>query len=330
VTALWRFVPAASIDTELPDLWREAAQTGPVSRAVMSNLVVVRGSAGIEGSPPDLDAASDVVQVAQRHPTRTILLNYSPPGDRPPAPGPARIGVLTFGAGAARYGIEMIMVNVACAEDSIPSIVRRLARGDVPTTVWWTSDLSSKTPPAPLVRTSRQLVYDSAMWGDVREGARTAAAILAGPNPPDLADLNWERLAPLRQAIVHALASEPRAATLAPAGLHVRHSPGDAPAAWLLVAWFHARLRWTTAGSHIVEESSQSDDLTVQLSGDGWNLTAVMNRQRIEVTSSGGRPPFTMAVPHETLADAVVAELRKLGPDRCLRETLIALAGLPA
>jgi glucose-6-phosphate dehydrogenase assembly protein OpcA len=330
VTGLWRVVAAASIDTELPDLWREAAETGPVSRAMMSNLVVVRDGASID-SQPDLDEAADVVQVAERHPTRTILLNFSPVEDRASAPARARIGVLTFGGGAARYGVEIIMLDVACAEASIPSIVRRLARGDVPTTVWWTSDLSRTSPPAPLVRTSRQLVYDSATWRDVGEGARAAAAILAGPDPPDLADLNWQRLAPLRHAIVHALASEPRAATLAPADLHVSHRPGDASAAWLLAAWFHSKLRWTTAGAPSVEESRQSDDMvTVHLSGNGWALTAAMNRQRIKVNGGGGRPPFTMAVPRETLADALIAELRQLGPDTCLREALIALARLRA
>jgi glucose-6-phosphate dehydrogenase assembly protein OpcA len=323
---LWRSVAPPAIETELADLWQQAARDGPVSRALMSNLVVVRPHATMKAHAQE-EPDSAIVQVARQHPARTILLNYSPVSDRT-GPAAASVGVLTFETGSARYGVELIAVEASCADASIPSIVRRLTRGDVPTTVWWAADLSRIAPTSAMIATGRQLVYDSAMWRDVADGARAAAAIVNSHDRIDLADLNWRRLAPLRGALVHALATDPVPHTLAPADVHIRYRPGEASAAWLLAAWFRCRLKWKDAAAPIVEETRQSDDLVglTLWSGDE-ELTAAMSRQRIKV-KSGHAPVFRMPVPHETVVDAVVTELRSLGHDTCLTETVAALATL--
>jgi hypothetical protein len=96
----------------------------------------------------------------------------------------------------------------------------------------------------------------------------------------------------------------------------------------LLAGWFESKLRWTGEESPTVEESPSSDDLiTAYLSGEGWELTAGMREESITVKYGGGRPPFTTAVPRETPPDAIVVELRKLGHDTVLRDTMLALAG---
>ena len=226
VTELWRSVAPEDIDTALPALWMEVARESPVSRALMSNLVIVRHGAQL--ADPDafhLGSESEIVQIAERHPARVILLNYVPATGRPCPPSQASIGVVTFGAGDARYGVELIAVDAICAEASVPSIVRRLTRGDVPTTLWWTADLSRISPPMAIVQTGRQFIYDSVDWEDVRSGARAASTILQLANGPDVADLNWRRMAPLRWAIVHALESQPRDAVGRPTGLTIRHQP---------------------------------------------------------------------------------------------------------
>jgi hypothetical protein len=248
VAEWWRSVPASDVDTALPDLWLDAASGSAVSRALMSNLVVVRcGERLAERGITGLGAESDIVRIGERHPARIILLNYAPTTGQPCAPGHASIGVLTFGSGTARYGVEVVAVDAVCAEASVPSIVRRLTRGDVPTTLWWTADLSRVKPPDRMVETGRQLLYDSAVWQDVREGARSVAALVGSPHGPDLADLNWQRLAPLRSAIVHALSREPRATSLLPAGATIRHRQSDRAAAWLIGAWLGRALGWKAA-----------------------------------------------------------------------------------
>ncbi|MQA28292.1 MAG: hypothetical protein GEU82_00425 [Luteitalea sp.] len=326
LAALWRSVTPADIDTTLPDLWRDAARDSPVSRALMSNLVIVRHGA----RPPDdevvhLEAESNIVRIAERHPARIIVLNYSPDAGRACAPRQATIGVLTFGAGAVRYGVEVIAVDEVCAEASVPSIVRRLTRGDVPTTVWWTADLSRARPPDPMVETGRQFLYDSTGWAEVRLGAARATAILALPHAPDLADLNWQRLAPLRSAIVHGLRNELGAGAPVQNGVMIRHRAGEPAAGWLLGAWLRRALRWTSFPS--IEASSNDDEVvTVTLAGERWEMTARMNSQRVLVAGTGEPPPFSIPVPRQTVADEVISELRSLGRDMHLRETMLTLA----
>jgi hypothetical protein len=131
VTArLSRACPPASIDDELALLWRDAGRDGPVTRALMANLVVFRDCpakahvdlGSIEGVPID--------EVAERHPSRVIMLLHGGQGD-PRSPLAATITVLIVGHPPTRFGIEEIAVRSACAEMSLPSIVKRLALGDV-------------------------------------------------------------------------------------------------------------------------------------------------------------------------------------------------------
>src|SRR5262245_39757316 len=207
----------------------------------MSNLVVVRPNATL-GPDAQEEPDSDLVRIAQQHPARTILLAYSQ-ASRAAGLAHASIGVVTFGAGGTRYGVEIIEVEAACTDHSVPSIVRRLARGDLPTTIWWATDLSAFTPSHALLSTARQFVYDSAMWRNVAAGAHAVASIAGDRRPFELADLNWSRLTPLRNAIAHALETHPAPAALSPADVHVRHRPGEGAAAWLLAAWFCCRLK---------------------------------------------------------------------------------------
>lgn len=324
----WRAVDPHAIDSGLAMLWREAAVNGPVSRAAMTNLVVVNQHADT-AEPTPLDDQADVVQVAKRHPARIIQLHHPPGMHGLRGPATANIGVLTFGGASAEYGVEVIAVSIPSAEPSISSIVRSLARGDVPTTVWWTDDLSQETPPESLVRTARQFIYDSSGWRDAQAGIRAAAAIVNTGHTPDVADLNWRRLTPLRQSILHALESEPAARTLTARNVIVRYRPGGASAAWLLAGWLRCRLKWEGPDSMPrVEESEPGDELVqITLTGSGWTVGGTMSAQRVRITSGTGTPPFTMPVPKESVADAVVAELRTLGRDSCLREAILSIAG---
>jgi glucose-6-phosphate dehydrogenase assembly protein OpcA len=323
----WRTVDPSRIERALAALWLDAAQEGPLSRAVMSNLVVVRPNASL-GPDAQEDPDSDIVRIAQQHPARTILLAYSQTG-RAAGPANASVGVVTFGAGGTRYGVEVIEVEAACTDQSVPSIVRRLTRGDVPTTIWWAADLSALSPSHAMLSTARQFVYDSAIWRNVAAGAYAVAAIRGDRRSLDLADLNWRRLAPLRSAITHALVTHPGKTALSPADVHIRHRPGEASAAWLIAAWFCCRMNWKEgSAAPMVEETRDGDDLVSLVLWPGAaQLTAAMSRQRVKVRAPG-MPVFRIPVPHETPVDAVVTALRSRGREACLAETVVTLAGM--
>jgi glucose-6-phosphate dehydrogenase assembly protein OpcA len=311
--ALWRESSPEDLESDLAALWREAAQTHPIARALMCNLVVV--------SPEGVFSGID--DLARRHPARTILLTYVPGSCEVAGPESVRIGLLTFGDASTRYGVELIAMSIACADQSIPSIVRAVARGDVPTTVWWNGDLSQPAPPEALTTMGRQLVYSSARWRNVEEGLETAASVLRRAHPPDLADLNWRRIAPLRRALVHALSLEPPHA-LGGAAIRVTCQPGEMAAASLLSGWLAGPLGKRARDVHFAETDDENF-LAVVIDAGQWSVSAALSQHRALVTSSR-RPPFVVAVPSESEAEAVASELRTLGHDAGLRRAIRALS----
>jgi hypothetical protein len=221
---------ARGIEDDLAALWRDVAADGSVSRASMSNLVAVSDAAGEH--PVDALLKNPLItQVARLHPARVIALEYGAGASQPCGPSTASVGVLTFGSNGPRYGIEMIAVQVACVEASLPSIVRRLTRGDVPTTIWWMSDLSVAASARVLLTLGQQLLYDSREWRQVADGFSLLEQLIDSGRRPDLADLNWRRLQPLRDRLENYERSSP-----------VRLKNGQPTAAsWLLAGWLRTR-----------------------------------------------------------------------------------------
>lgn len=321
-TRTWRTATPDAIESELTALWTELAQHGAVSRAVMSNLVVYRERTGARAA--DFDSLAGDLQldgVMAQHPSRVILLDHDRGHAHACSPFAAGVGVAMFGPDEARYGVEQIAVQSDCAEDSLPSIVRQLLRGDVPTSVWWTEDLSRVPPITAIVEMSRQFLYDSRMWRDVRGGVSVLAPLVGDESRVDLADLNWRRLAPVRQALVHAACTAELQA-LREGDIRVVHQPGDAALAWLVVGWLRAQLQLTSA-SPTVEEGKRGDEvLSIAI---GAELTVTLDRHRVLVKHQGGAAPFAVTVPHEDEADAVAAELRTLTRNACLHDAVKAL-----
>jgi hypothetical protein len=320
----WRPSAAGTVDDDLAALWREIARDAPVSRAVMSNLVVFCRRA--VSDEVDLTAPPEGVpidDVARHHPARVILLHHDPDatGGRALLAPAAYVGVSTFGPPDAHYGVERIVIRSACDEAALPSIVRPLILGDVPTSVWWTDDLSGAPPLAPLVAMGRQLLYDSRQWRDVRQGVLTLARLMTLPFGPDLADVNWRRLLPVRQALVHACKSCDRAKRPRLTSVHVRHRQGESALAWLFAGWL------SDAGSSppitVDEDSDLADDVLTAVFDDGLRLR--LGIHRVSVDDPLGPAPFAVAVPQESAAEAIAAELHVLTHDVSLHRALRAL-----
>jgi glucose-6-phosphate dehydrogenase assembly protein OpcA len=325
-TRTWRPATPDAIEPELTSLWSELAQHGAVGRAVMSNLVVYRERTGARAA--DIDALVGDLPldgVMAQHPSRVIVLDHE--RGRPDASSPfaAAVGVALFGPADARYGVEQIAVQSSCADDSLPSIVRRLLRGDVPTSVWWAEDLSRVPPIAAIVDMGRQLLYDSRQWRDVPGGVSALAPFLSKDRGLDLADLNWRRLAPVRRALVHA-AGTTDLHGLRDGDVHLVHRPGDEALAWLAVGWLRAQLHESSTASPHIEEAKRADEvLSIAIGKAPAELTLTLESHRVLVTHRGGHPPITVAVPQELEADAVAAELRTLSRTVCLHEAINAL-----
>ena len=325
-TWTWRPATPEGIEPELTSLWSELAQHGAVARAVMSNLVVYRERTGAHAADADTLAGDPLIDgVMAQHPSRVIVLDHERGHAHACGPLAAGVGVAMFGPDQARYGVEQIVVRSNCAEDSLPSIVRQLLRGDVPTSVWWTEDLSRVPPIAAIVDMGRQFLYDSRRWRDVRGGVSALAPLLSDGRGVDLADLNWRRLAPVRQALVHA-ADTAELRGLRDGDVHIVHQPGDAALAWLVVGWLRAQLQWSSRASPTIAEATRGDAvLSIAVGAAPAELTVTLDSHRALVTHRGGPAPFAVTVPHEDDADAVAAELRNLSRSVCLHDAVAAL-----
>jgi glucose-6-phosphate dehydrogenase assembly protein OpcA len=332
----WRPSRPDAVDRDLAMLWREIADhRGPVARAVMSNLVVFRLRERRTADRPATDAstratihgaaaADDLLRdVVARHPSRTIVVEHDR-GEHPPGqPVGAQVGISVFGPPAAQYGVEWVVLRSACAEASLPSVVRRFARGDVPTSIWWTDDLPSARVLDPIVATGRQLVYDSRLWRNVDTGVRSLAPLLRAGRV-DLADLNWRRLAPLRLALVQPGFNLPVTGATRTRILHRRN---ERALACLLSGWLASRLHWTgDQWPALVEADLEDEDaLRLELAEGDRRLTVRLNGRRVEIAQQG-TTPLVIATPGQVAAESIAVELRTLSTDRALREALTSLS----
>ena len=323
--ATWRATTPDAIEADLAAVWRDlAGRSAPVARAVMSNLIVVRDQTVVPARTGTRSDRFTLDEVAAYHPSRVIVITHDEGRECAGGPLVVRVGVVTFGPPEARYGVEQIAVQSACAEAALPSIVRRLVRGDLPTSLWWRADLSSVPLVDALVAMGRQFVYDSRQWKDVRSGVLALAPLL-GWRRLDLADLNWSRLTPVRQALRHAGESM-TFDDLCRSAITIVHRQGDAALAWLFLGWLSARMEWRGPASSQVEEAASGDDvLTITIATGTERMTIALSEARV-IVQHGDAPSFAMGVRRQGEADAVASELRSLARDVSLHDAISALA----
>ena len=321
----WRQTSPASLDEDLAGLWEEASASGPISRAVMSNLVIIRPQGSTGQAPDTLD------EVLRRHPARAILIDYAADQRDACAPESIAVSLLVFGGTAERYGVERIAVKTSCADASLPSLVRRLIRGDVPTSVWWAADAARWPVALPLAEEARQLVYDSGDWTDVRRGVASIAAAIRQPGALDLADINWRRLSPLRQAVRHAVALEGGGRFDQGFRIRIEFGPGKVAAAWLIAGWLqHARKAPAITEQQLEVVPAQTSDPFVSVSLDAADGRLWATWSSTEVSAEiAGRPPVILPPPAESPGAAIASELDNLGREYALRDTLELLERMP-
>jgi len=228
----WRASTPAGIERDLSALWRDVGAKGPIARAMMSNLVIVRAARIERRAGVSIDA------VVAQHPSRVLIIDHDAATAGNVITG-ARVGVVTFGSTIARYGVEQIAVRAAFTDDSLPSLIRRLVRGDLPISVWWAEDLSRVPLLSSILAMGRQLVYDSRQWFDIRRAVQSVESWAH----LDLIDVNWRRLAAVRRAVALA-AADSDASAWSPDTVRISHRWADRAMAWLLAGWVASSLEW--------------------------------------------------------------------------------------
>ncbi len=249
-------VELAAIESNLAELWRPAGEPEiPVTRACMSNLVVLC-RIGDEAAV----LANEIPAIASRHPSRAFVLLADPgfSGTRIEA-------YVTTHARMTEGRRHVVSEHVTIeargnAIRRLPSVVRGLLIGDLPTALWWA------TPEAPpqagmlfteLVDLADQVIYDSFGWPDPpRYMVATANWATGGRVRQAVSDLAWRRLKLWRRLLAQAL--DPG---VAPGVLEtireitVGHGPHAMTQGWLLAGWLALRLHWRPFAGRVIDGS---------------------------------------------------------------------------
>jgi glucose-6-phosphate dehydrogenase assembly protein OpcA len=293
-----RSVDLDAVEAELARLWRAPETSGPATtRACTSNLIVFCASRA------EVEACQrDVPEIVRQHPARVLLLVADPEAA---SALEASVSAFCYPAGrGARFCSEYVVLRAGGdAAQRLPSAVRPLLVGDLPTTLWWTP--SDRSPPdsgklfAQLDAMADQVIYESRGWHDPVDAiVATTRWAADAPRGKAISDLAWRRLEAWRRLVACAL--DPGVVPGALRGIRevsVEHGPHALPKAWMFVAWLAGRLGWRPVRGRLAEGrevgwgfASPSGPVEVRVSRRGAGDAEL---ERVAVHWSGGSASAT-------------------------------------
>ena len=247
------YVPTGSTVTPLEKVERELAQQlkklqgpgeMPVQIARMSNLIVFCDDRAVA------DKISAVLpEIVSSHPARVLLLVGEPIGAIPIITASVLVRPLGSGPHHSSFCEQVSLHAAGDGVGRLPFAVRTLLVGDLPTNLWWASNV-----PPPMGGTLlhdlgehvQQIVYDSLGWREPAKGVAATASWLKqvemtmpGGRWRVASDLNWRRLKYWRRLLAQTF--EANTGTVESATeLLVEHGPHAVIEAWELVSWLDA------------------------------------------------------------------------------------------
>lgn len=306
LSGLGAAVPLQQVEKEISQQLRaakDAEAEGPVQRVRMSNLVIYCDSAEAGARLSEI-----IGEVVVSHPARVLLLV----GEKSQPSAGIAVRVLV-------QCRELATGHQACVEQIVlqaggqsvlrlPSAVRSLLIGDLPTNLWW----AVQTPPPlgaellfDLAESVQQIIYDSVGWADPPRGVAATAAWIEGVEQYTpgrwrvVSDLNWRRLKYWRRILSEALSvqSAPGAAATI-TRVQVEHGPHAVVRAYLLVAWLAQRLGWTLRSGKITSAA----ETTWRFAAGNEEIAVFVKRltegeprlRRVRITCAISDKPVTM------------------------------------
>jgi glucose-6-phosphate dehydrogenase assembly protein OpcA len=237
-------VDPQAIESELDRVWAQLygdAETGSVTRAAMSNLLVFCGD-----EQQAKNVTGRIAGLVEQHPARVLILALQSDESQGLQ---ARVSVHCRKIGEDRQlCAEHIELHFhATAIERAVSVIRPLLIGDLPTALWW---FTSVPPPLMsqvfegLVGLSQQVIYDSVGWTQPVEGVRAMARWI-GNRDTVVFNLAWRRLKSWRRMLTMGLDPEFNPGALDGLNeIEIVHGRDALPLAWLLMAWLAGRLNW--------------------------------------------------------------------------------------
>jgi glucose-6-phosphate dehydrogenase assembly protein OpcA len=220
-------VTVSEVEQRLARMRMDAEEGGSTQRtSVMTHIAWV--------PEPWLPAALEVLRgLAERHPSRTIVLVPEPDAGEAAIDAELELGLFPLGESGRSICTETVLLRLRGARAHAPaSIVTPLLVSDLPVFCRWRGE-----PPFGLSEFEQllgvvdRLVVDSEEWDDLPYAYTKLAGELGRTA---ISDIAWQRLAPWRLALAGLWPGIAEAATVRIAGPRAD--------ALLLVAWLRARL----------------------------------------------------------------------------------------
>jgi len=266
-------VDVAAIERELDALWRQASDQQTVLRACCWNL------AAYAQTDADFTWARELSEIfAERLPTRTLLLHHQPDlsGKEVEAWVSARCKLGPQGTKLLCFE-EITIETQGNGIKHLPSLVRALVESDTPTAVLW----SGRPPKDPsvalaLLTGADVLMIDSSR--DAEPGDLASLELQAQVGHVEIADAQWLRGAPVREAIAAAFDRTAAGPVTTLDKVLVRVEPPATTAGLYLLGWLASRLGWGTPER-------------LEPRRDAWMMSGPTNSVRVELETGGPPSP---------------------------------------
>jgi glucose-6-phosphate dehydrogenase assembly protein OpcA len=246
-------VSVSQVEAELSKIWQSYGENS-AARATTFNLLVYE--------PTSMGAASRMASVdaiASQSPCRVIDLVTLDEEDQGISAQVAAYCPIQKSRSSLICGEYITLTGAKPAFERVHSIVPELLIPDLPVFLWW------KESPAPntrmfekMVNLSDRLIVDSATFGESEADLTKIQGMIK--SSVQIADLNWQRLAPWQELTAQAFDQpDRRAAVWEIDGITIDYERGNSTQALMFLGWIASRLGWSP-----LERSLEGGDYNIQ------------------------------------------------------------------
>ncbi len=290
-------VSVSQIEAELSKFWQSYGDNS-VTRATTFNLLVYE--------PESMGAASRMASVdaiASQSPCRLIDLVTLDEEDRGISAQVAASCPIQKNHSSLICGEYITLSGSKLAFDRVHSIIPDLLIPDLPTFLWW------KDSPAPntrvfekLVNLSDRLILDSATFSNSETDLQKVRSMIQSGT--QIADLNWQRLAPWQELTAQAFDQpDRRAAVWEIDGVTIDYERGNSTQALMFLGWIASRLEW--------------DPIESSFEGGDYNIQHIVFEGRHNLKIKAELAAIPVGDPGEVVGDLIGLRLTSQNTDAC-------------
>ena len=246
-------VSVSQVEAELSKIWQSYGENS-AARATTFNLLVYE--------PKTVGAASRMASVdaiASQSPCRVIDLVTLEGEDQGISATVAAYCPIQKTRSSLVCGEYITLSGATPAFDRVHTMLPELLIPDLPVFLWW------KDSPAPntrmfesMVNLSDRLIVDSASFANSESDLIKIQSMIKAST--QIADLNWQRLAPWQELTAQAFDQpDRRAAVWEIDGITIDYERGNSTQALMFLGWIASRLGWTP-----VERNIEGGDYDIQ------------------------------------------------------------------